>query len=411
MATDKTLLGLDIGTSSIRAVIASVNRDGQLMIEAIAERPGEGVKAGSIVNIEQTLKAINSVISDAELQSGTEVSSAILGIGGDHIEGISSNGAVGITSKDQEIKSDDIRKSIEIARARDIPQDAEILHTLVQDFQVDSRSGIKDPIDMLGHRLETRVLLVLGSSSICQNQRKCVQKAGLQVQRMVLQPLADSEVVLTNEEKEMGAIVINIGAGTTNMICYLQGSPVYVGGIGFGGDNVTGDIAYMLQLPRVAAESIKITDGSCHTPSVNPDEMIITPAVGGKPSFRFPKRELAKVIEPRMAEIFSLLQVELEKHDISGSFGAGIVLVGGGSLLSGATELAAEIFRLPARLGFPQAINGLDRQYIDPKYSTVLGLVKIEAKRYRDSGGHNSARGKDKGGFSSKMKGLFSKLF
>ena len=181
MANDKTLLGLDIGTSSIRAVIASVTRDGQLMIESISERPGEGVKAGSIVNIEQTLKAINSVISDAELQSGTEVSSAILGIGGDHIEGISSNGAVGITSRDQEIKSDDIRKSIEIARARDIPQDSEILHTLVQDFQVDSRSGIKDPIDMLGHRLETRVLLVLGSSSICQNQKKCVQKAGLQL--------------------------------------------------------------------------------------------------------------------------------------------------------------------------------------------------------------------------------------
>ncbi len=410
MATDKTLLGLDIGTSSIRAVIASVSRDGQLMIEAIAERPSEGVKSGSIVNIEQTLKAINSVISDAELQSGTEVNSVILGIGGDHIQGICSNGAVGITNKDQEITSEDIRKSIDIARAHDLPQDTEILHTLVQDFQVDSRSGIKDPIDMLGHRLETRVLLVTGSSSICQNQRKCIQKAGIQVQRMVLQSLADSEVVLTSEEKEMGAIIINIGAGTTNMICYCQGSPVYVGGVGFGGDNVTGDIAYMLQLPRVAAESIKLSDGSCHTPSVSPDDMIITPAVGGKPSFRFPKRELAKVIEPRMAEIFSLLQGELEKKEINGPFGAGIVLVGGGALLSGATELAAEIFRLPARIGFPVAINGLDRQYIDPKYSTVLGLVKIEAKKFRDSGVLVSSR-KDKVGFSKKMKGLLGKLF
>ncbi len=411
MANDKTLLGLDIGTSSIRAVIASVGRDAHLMIEAIAERPSEGVKAGSIVNIEQTLKTINSVISDAELQSGTEMTTAILGIGGSHIEGISSNGAVGITSKDQEIKSDDIRKSIEIARARDIPQDEEILHTLVQDFQVDSRSGIKDPIDMIGHRLETRILLVLGSSSICQNQRKCVQKAGLQVQRMVLQSLADSEVVLTNEEKEMGAIVINIGAGNTNMICYVQGSPVYVGGIDFGGDNVTGDIAYMLQLPRVAAEAIKITDGSCHTPSVGSDEMIITPAVGGKPSMRIPRKELAKVIEPRMAEIFSLLQSELEKHEVPYSFGAGIILVGGGSLLSGATELCAEIFRLPARLGFPQAISGLDRQYIDPKFSTVLGLVKLEAKKYRDSMNHSSSRNKDKASLSSRMKGLFTKLF
>ena len=411
MASDKTLLGLDIGTSSIRAVIGSVSRDGQLMIEAIAARNSEGVKSGSIVNIEQTLKVINSVISDAELQSGTEVSSVILGIGGDHIEGISSNGAVGITSKDQEITNEDIRKSIDIARAHELPQDKEILHTLVQDFQVDSRSGIKDPIDMLGHRLDTRVLLVTGSSSICQNQRKCVTKAGIQVQRMVLQSLADSEVVLTNEEKEMGAIVINIGAGTTNMICYVAGSPVYVGGIGLGGDNVTSDIAYVFQLPKVAAESIKIQDGSCHTPSVSPDDMIQTPAVGGKPAYRLPKRELAKVIEPRMAEIFSLLQSKLEEKDIRGTFGAGIVLVGGGSMLSGATELAAEIFRIPARLGFPVAINGLDRQYIDPSFSTVLGLIKLEAKKYRDSSGLAVSRSGEKSGFGKKFKSLMSKLF
>ena len=191
MAQDKTLVGLDIGTSWTRCVIGSATRDGQLMIESIAERPSEGVKSGSIVNIEQTLKVINSVVSDAELQAGTEVGSVILGVGGDHVKGIQSSGVVGIQSKDQEIKREDIRRSIDVARARDLPQDTEILHTLVQDFQVDSRSGIKDPIDMLGHRLDTRVLLVTGSSSICQNLRKCVQKAGLQVQRMVLQSLAD----------------------------------------------------------------------------------------------------------------------------------------------------------------------------------------------------------------------------
>ncbi|MDY5931694.1 MAG: cell division protein FtsA [Candidatus Ornithospirochaeta sp.] len=410
MASDRTLIGLDIGTSWIRAVIGSVSRDGQLMIESIAERPSEGVKSGSIVNIEQTLKVINSVISDAELQAGTEVSSVILGIGGDHIKGINSNGVVGITSKDQEIKREDIRRSIDVARARDLPRDAEILHTLVQDFQVDSRSGIKDPIDMLGHRLDTRVLLVTGASSICQNQRKCVQKAGLQVQRMVLQSLADSEVVLTNEEKDMGALVINIGSGVTNAIAFVQGSPIYVGGICLGGDNVTSDIAYMLQLPKAAAESIKISDGSCHTPSVSPEEMIITPSVGGKPSIRLPKKELAKVIEPRMAEIFSMLQGELEKNEIPSSFGAGIVLVGGGALLSGATELASEIFHMPVRIGFPEAISGLDRLYIDPKYSTVLGLVKIEAKKYRDSGSMISPV-KEKGGLGSKVRNLFGKLF
>ena len=408
--SDKTLVGLDIGTSWTRAVIGTVSKDGQLMIEAISERSSEGVKAGSIVNIEQTLKVINSTVSDAELQAGTEVSSVILGVGGDHIRGITSSGVVGIQSKNQEIKREDIRRSIDVARARDLPQDTEILHTLVQDFQVDSRSGIKDPIDMLGHRLDTRVLLVTGASSICQNLRKCVQKAGLQVQRMILQPLADSEVVLSTDEKEMGAIVINIGYGCTNAIAYVQGAPVYVGGIALGSDSVTGDIAYMLQVPRTAAESIKISDGCCHTPSVSDSEMIVTPAVGGKPAIRLPKKELSKLIEPRMAEIFSILSSEIEKNDIQGSFGAGVVLVGGGALLSGATELASEIFRLPARIGFPEAINGLDRMYIDPRYSTLLGLLNMEAKKYKENTSLSSGH-KDDGSIGGKIRNLFGKLF
>ena len=410
MVSDKTLVGLDIGTSWVRAAIGSVSRDGNLMIEAISERASDGVRSGSIVNIEQTLKVINAVISDAELQAGTEVSSMILGVGGDHIRGIQSSGVVGIQSKDQEIKREDIRRSIDVARARDLPQDTEILHTLVQDFQVDSRSGIKDPIDMLGHRLDTRVLLVTGASSICQNLRKCVQKAGIQVQRMVLQSLADSEVVLGSDEKEMGALVIDIGAGMTNAIAYLGGAPVYTGAISLGSDNVTGDIAYMLQLPRSAAESIKISDGCCHTPSVGSDEMIVTPAVGGKPSIRLPRKELAKLIEPRMAEIFSMLSSELEKNGVNGTFGAGVVLVGGGALLSGAPELAAEIFRMPARIGFPEAINGLDRMYIDPRYSTLLGLLKIEAKKYRDASSMPGG-GKEKGGIGGKVRNLFGRLF
>ena len=410
MAQDKTLVGLDIGTSWTRCVIGSAGRDGQLMIESIAERPSEGVRSGTIVNIEQTLKVINAVISDAELQAGTEVTSVILGVGGDHIRGIQSSGVVGIQSRDQEIKREDIRRSIDVARARDLPQDTEILHTLVQDFQVDSRSGIKDPIDMLGHRLDTRVLLVTGSSSICQNLRKCVQKSGLQVQRMVLQSLADSEVVLGSDEKEMGALVIDIGAGMTNAIAYLGGAPVYTGAISLGSDNVTGDIAYMLQLPRSAAESIKISDGCCHTPSVGSDEMIVTPAVGGKPSIRLPRKELAKLIEPRMAEIFSMLSSELEKNGVNGTFGAGVVLVGGGALLSGAPELAAEIFRMPARIGFPEAINGLDRMYIDPRYSTLLGLLKIEAKKYRDASSMPGG-GKEKSGIGGKVRNLLGRLF
>lgn len=409
MATDKAIVGLDIGTSWTRVVIGAVSRDGQVMVESIAERPSEGVRNGSIVNMEQTVKVINAVVSEAEIQAGTEVSSVMLAIEGAHIRAIQSNGVVGINAKDQEIKTEDIRRSIDVAKNRELPQNTEVIHTLVQDFQVDSRSGIKDPIDMLAHRLDTRVLLVIGSSPIIQNQKKCVQKAGIQVQKVVLQSLADSDIVLSQEEKELGAIVINIGSGSTNCIVYQNGAPSYVCGLDIGGEAVTSDIAYMLQLPKAAAESIKISDGSCYSPNISPNEMIITPAVGGKPSIRIPKREMAKVIEARMAELFSLLKQHFEENGISGVFGSGIVLVGGGSLLSGVTELAAEIFRLPARIGFPEAINGLDRMYIDPRYSTVLGLLKNEARKYKDNSNYLAA--KDKNGFGGKVKTFFGKLF
>ena len=409
MAADKTIVGLDIGTSSTRVAVGSVSRDGLLVIECVVERPSEGVKNGSIVNIEQTMKVIGSVIGEAEVQAGTEISSVIIGIGGDQIKGIKSNGVVGINSKDQEITKDDIRRSIDVARNIQLPQNTEILHSLVQDFYVDSRSGIKDPVDMLGHRLDTKILLVLGSSPIIQNQKKCVYKSGLQIQKVVFQTLADSEVVLSPEEKDMGVILIDIGSGSTNYIAYSSGAPVHVGGINRGSDLVTSDIAYLFQLPKAAAESLKLTDGSCFSPGIGEDEMIVTPSLGGKPAIRMPKKEFAKVIEARMAEILLMIQQDLQDNQIQGPFGAGIVLVGGGALMGGVTELAAEIFRLPARIGFPEAISGLERTYIDPKYATVLGLFKSEAKKYRDNSDIGGV--KEKKGFGTKMKNLLGKLF
>ena len=409
MAADKTIVGLDIGTSSTRVAVGSVSRDGLLVIECVVERPSEGVKNGSIVNIEQTMKVIGSVIGEAEVQAGTEISSVIIGIGGDQIKGIKSNGVVGINSKDQEITKDDIRRSIDVARNIQLPQNTEILHSLVQDFYVDSRSGIKDPVDMLGHRLDTKILLVLGSSPIIQNQKKCVYKTGLQIQKVVFQTLADSEVVLSPEEKDMGVILIDIGSGSTNYIAYSSGAPVHVGGINRGSDLVTSDIAYLFQLPKAAAESLKLTDGSCFSPGIGEDEMIVTPSLGGKPAIRMPKKEFAKVIEARMAEILLMIQQDLQDNQIQGPFGAGIVLVGGGALMGGVTELAAEIFRLPARIGFPEAISGLDRTYIDHKYATVLGLFKSEAKKYRDNSDIGGV--KEKKGFGTKMKNLLGKLF
>ncbi|WP_320130755.1 cell division protein FtsA [uncultured Sphaerochaeta sp.] len=415
MAGDKMLMGLDIGTNRTRCVIGSVSREGLLMVDSICERPSEGVRAGSIVNIEQTLKTIQSVINEAELQAGAEISEVIIGIGGEHIIGIPSTGVVGINSKDQEIKREDIYRSLEVARAFELPQDREILHTLVQDFQIDGQVGIKDPIDMLGHRLESRVLIVTASSSICQNERKCIQRSGLTVQRMVLQSLADSEVVLSPEEKEMGTILINIGSGVSNMIAYTHGAPVYTGGVNFGGEAVTADIAYILNKTRAVAEQIKCESGHSYVPSVSSEEMVTIPQVGGLPSIRMPKKELSKVIEPRMAEIFSRLQNDLEKANVQGSFGGGVVLVGGGSLLSGVTELASEIFRLPARLGFPEAIGGLDRNYISPCYTTVLGLLKSEARKVKEVGTGGKAKRdaprRQENGPVSKVKRFFRTLF
>ena len=414
MAGEKIMMGLDIGSSWVRAVIGTVARDGTVMIDSICERPSEGVRGGAIVNIEQTLKTITSVITEAQLQAGADVQQIIIGVGGNHIEGIPSQGVVGINAKDQEIKREDIYRSLEVARAFELPLEREILHTLVQDFRVDGRDGIKDPIDMLGHRLESRVLVVTASSSICQNERKCIQRAGFQVQRLVAQQLADAEAVLSVEEKEMGTILINIGGGITNMIVYANGAPVFTGGVNLGGNHVTSDIAYILNKPKVIAEQVKCEFGNCHIPSVHEDDMILIPQIGGLPSIKMPKKELSKIIEPRMAEIFSLLQVELEKKQVRGSFGGGIVLVGGGSLLSGATELASEIFRLPARIGFPEALHGLDRSYINPRYSTTLGLLMSETKKLRDmSGGSGSKQDNQKssGTFGKKLKGFFRTIF
>lgn len=411
MGADKVMMGLDIGSSWVRAVVGTVGAGMSIMVDSLCERPSEGVRAGAIVNIEQTIKTITSVITEAELQAGADVQQIVIGVGGNHIEGIPSQGVVGINAKDQEIKREDIFRSLEVARAFELPLEREIIHTLVQDFRVDGRGGIKDPVDMLGHRLESRVLIVTASSSICQNERKCVQRAGFQVQRLVLQQLADAEAVLSVEEKEMGTILINIGSGTTDMIVYVNGAPVYTGGVNLGSSQVTNDIAFILNKPKVIAEQVKCEYGNCHIPSVPDSEMILIPQISGLPSIRMPKKELAKIIEPRMAEIFSLLQVELEKKQIQGSFGGGIVLVGGGALLSGATELASEIFRIPARIGFPEALPGLDRSYINPKYTTALGLMITEAKRARDlflSGGKTAQdRTKQSNSLGKRMKRLF----
>ncbi|MCF7943112.1 MAG: cell division protein FtsA [Spirochaetia bacterium] len=413
------IVGLDIGNSKICAVAGSVGREGEVRIESVSERPSEGIRAGSVENIETALKVVASVIEEVELRTGRELQHLVAGIGGQHISGYNSQGVVGISGQNQEIRKEDIYRSMEVARAFDLPLDREILHTLVQDFRVDGRGGIKDPIDMLGHRLETRVMIVTGALSVSRNIRKCIERAGFQVQRLILHQLADSEAVLSQEEKEMGSLLLNIGGGMTNMIGFIGGSPYYAGGINMGGEQVTADLAYILNKPKGLAEELKCEHGCCYGPLIGKHEDIIIPQIGGWPSIKMPKREICRIVEPRMAEIFSILKGILAKNRTTGSssYGGGIVITGGGAMLPGTVELAAEIFGLPARLGLPKPVEGMESRYIDPQYATAIGLVLHEAKRKGDIGPQKTARGRGassqerKNPLIKRMKDIFDVLF
>lgn len=392
MATDKVIMALDIGSSNVRAVVGSLSREGRLMVDALCERPSDGVKNGVVVNVEQTFKSIDSVIQEAELQSGLEYDSLIAGIGGSLIRCKQSQGVTGITADGLEITNSDIYRSLEIARTVELPPDRSILHTLVQDFSVDGRRGIKDPVQMSGHRLESRALVVTGSTSSIVNLKKCLNRAGAQNPRVYLSQLADAEVVLSSDEKDMGTILINIGSNVTNVIVYQKGAPIYVGGVDMGGNSVTNDIAFLINKTRQISEQIKIEYGCSYSPYIGESETVLIPQGDNLPLIELPKRELCKIIEPRMAELFCIIQNNLIQKNVHGTFGGGIVLVGGGSLLSGVSDLATEVFRMQCRIGFPEALNGLDRSFINPKYSTVLGLLKAEAKIESHVSGSKSYR-------------------
>ena len=384
MAKNKVILGIDIGSSSIIGVVATYDNEKGLLIEAICEKESEGVVKGEVLIQDSAVKVLSNIISELEIHSGLNLTEATISIGGAHIKGMDTFGISGITSKDKEITREDILRSIAVSKTQEMETDRTLLQTLVKHFQVDAKCFIKDPMGMLGHRLQSNVLLVTASQNKCQSYTKFVEKSGIVPSRLILSSLADSEVVLNNEHKEIGVIVINIGANSTNMIAYTHGGvPVYVGGVDFGSDAVTSDISYILGKPKLLSEKIKCEFGSCYLPSINPNETIKIPNIGSNTEIKMYRSSLVEIIEARMSEILNLLRDDLLNVDCDGNFAAGIVLVGGGSLMPGICELASEIFfNLPTRVGFPEALAGLDREYITPKYSTALGIIKTEAKKY-----------------------------
>lgn len=372
---ESVIVGLDIGTANVRAIVAEGGDDGRLAVTGVGRAASTGLRRGVVVNIEATLKAVSQAIEAAELMSGREVKSCHVGIAGAHIEAINSRGVVAVTGKGREITEEDVTRVIEAAKAVVIPMDREILHVIPQSYIVDDQKGIKNPRDMIGVRLEAEVHIITGSVTCAQNLVNCVNRSGFAVDSLVLQSLASAKAVVSADERELGCLLIDMGAGTTDIFVYMEGSPYYASVIPAGGAQVTGDLSIMLSLPQEAAERIKLESGCCFGPMVEAGEEVIIPGVGGRPPRQIPRAELAAIMQPRMEEIFGMVKERVEDMGYLPHLGGGIVLSGGAALTPGAAELASQVFRLPVRIGLPNGLSGLAGDCRSPEWSTAVGLV------------------------------------
>ncbi|MCL1928458.1 MAG: cell division protein FtsA [Treponema sp.] len=378
MASGDLVAGLDIGTAEVCVVIGERTENGGIEITGIGTSPSTGLRKGVVVNIEATLRSVESAIEAAEMMSGRELHSAWTGIGGSHIEGINSRGVVAVTGKNREtreIGDDDVLRVLEAARAVAIPMDRQVLELIPQSYIVDDQKGIRDPLDMIGVRLEAEVHIITCSVTSAQNLVKCVNRAGFRVNGLVLQSLAAGRAVLTEEEKELGTALIDLGGGTTDVLIYSEGTPYSTTTIPAGGTQVTSDISIIKNISYDAAEKIKLTAGNCWEGTGIGEDEIIVPGVGGRAPLVIPRYEIEEIIRPRLEEIFFMVKEKFDKLTLSRPLGGGVVLTGGASQLSGATELASEIFNLPARVGSPLSVGGLVEEYRSPAYATAVGLV------------------------------------
>jgi len=378
--TDNLIVGLDVGTSNTRAVIGEYGESGVLEITGVGVAPSTGLRRGVVVNIESTLASVAAAVEAAELMSGREAKEAFVGVAGANIEGINSRGVVAVTGKGREITREDVDRVIEAARAVVIPMDREVLHVIPQTFIVDDQKGIRNPLDMIGVRLEAEVHIITGSVTTAQNLVKCVNRAGFKVERLLLQSLAAARATLSSDEKELGCLLVDLGGGTTNLLVYAEGAPYYTSVIPVGGAQVTNDVSIMLSVPMDAAERLKREYASAWLEGVDPEETLIVPGVGGRAPAEASRRRLCSIVQPRMEEIFRMSRERVEKMGHWRHIKGGVVLTGGGALMQGAAELAQEIFQLPVRVGSPITLGGLVGEYRSPLYATGVGLVLLGAE-------------------------------
>ncbi len=369
---DSLVVGLDIGTTKICTVVGEIV-DGQVQIIGLGTHPSKGLRKGVVVNIESTVQSIKKAVEEAELMADCHITSVYAGIAGGHIKGINSHGIIAI--KNKEITSNDVRRVIDAASAVAIPMDREIIHVLPQEFIVDGQDGIRDPVGMSGIRLEGKVHIVTGAITSAQNIIKCANRAGLDVADIVLEQLGSSEAVLTPEEKELGAAIIDIGGGTTDLVIFSNGSIKHTAVFSLAGNHITHDISIGLRTPLEEAEKIKIRYGCALTSMVRKDETIEVPSVGGRRPRVLSRQTLAEIIEPRVEEILTLVHEEVVRMGYANLIPAGVILTGGSAILEGVPELTEQIFNLPVRRGVPTGIGGLVDLVSSPIYATGVGLV------------------------------------
>ncbi len=406
---EKLIVGLDIGTSKVLAIVGALSPTGEVEIIGVGHHPSRGMKKGVVVNIESTVQSIQRAVEEAELMAGCQIHSVYAGIAGSHISSFNSHGIVAI--KEKEVGSGDVDRVIEAARALAIPADQRLLHILPQEFIIDKQEGIRQPIGMHGVRLEAKVHIVTGAVSAAQNIIKCVRRCGLEVDDIILEQLASSMAVLTDDEKELGVCMVDIGGGTTDISVFTEGAIRHTAVIPIAGDQVTNDIAVALRTPTQNAEDIKKKYGCALSQLASRDDAIEVPSVGERPPRRLSRQMLAEVVEPRIEELYGLIQAELRRSGFEDLIGSGIVLTGGSSKMEGMIDLAEEVFHMPVRLGVPQYIGGLRGVVQNPVFATGVGLVLYGAKYREGKTFERTTPSKGVKGAWGKMKGWFEGNF
>ncbi len=380
--SDKSLIvGLDVGTSKVVAIVAEYAEGEPVEVIGVGSHPSRGIKRGVVVDIESTVQCIQRAVEEAELMASCEIHSVFAGITGSHVKSHNSHGIVAI--RDQEVGEHDVERVLDAARALPVPADQRILHVLPQQYVIDEQEGIRYPIGMSGIRLEARVHLVTAAASAAQNISKCVARCGLAVDELILQPLASSYAVLTEDEKELGVAMVDIGAGTTDVAVFTQGAIRHTAVIPIAGDQVTNDIAVALRTPTPHAEEIKIKYACALAELATAEETIQVPSVGDRPPRRLARQTLAEVVQPRYEEILSLVQAELRRSGLEDLIAAGVVLTGGAARIEGISELAEELFHMPVRIGVPQGVSGLSEVVGNQIHATGVGLLMYGAQAQR----------------------------